>query len=181
MRVARGLNGSLNSAASNNCSSRSSSPTSHVAVGASGKLVCVKMSDVRSQRTSSGRKPSGNLDSTRGWDLSPSETGDGFQCLALSVSPDLGERLLVSGERSCIMDLFPEISQNLMDPRSGVAWNQDPKHVVRFPLNGYCKMISLQAISRILSQGFKIAAAAGGGVEGQQFSEYLFVRTVHSL
>lgn len=117
----------------------------------------------------------------RGWDLSPGDSSDGFQCIALSISPDLGERLLVSGERSCIIDLFPEISQNLMDPRSGVAWNQDPKHVVRFPLNGYCKLISLQAISRILSHGFKIAAATGGGVEGQQFCEYLFVRPVLCL
>jgi hypothetical protein len=25
-----------------------------------------------------------------------------------------------------------------------VAWNQDPRHVIRFPLNGYCKLNSMQ-------------------------------------
>lgn len=114
--------------------------------------------------------------------MSHEDSSEGYDCVALSISPDLGERLLISGERTCIMDLFPEISQNVMDARSSVAWNmQDPKHVVRFPLNGYCKIISLQAISRILSHGFKIAASVGGGVEGQQFCEYLFVRSFRPL
>ena len=178
----------MSSAASNNCSPRSSSPSSQVGVGNTanhvGKNVYSRSSaymDVRHQRsTASHTRKHSAQDSGRGWDLSPSDWSDGFQCVALSISPDLGERLMMSGERSCIIDLFPEISQNLMDPRSGVAWNQDPKHVVRFPLNGYCKMLSLQAISRILSHGFKIAAATGGGVEGQQFCEYLFVRPVQS-
>ncbi|KAI1285318.1 BTB/POZ domain-containing protein kctd15-like [Halotydeus destructor] len=99
-----------------------------------------------------------------------------FQCIALNINPDLGERIMISGERSVIEDVFPEISQNLMDARSGVAWNTDSKHVIRFPLNGYCKLNSLQAISRLMNHSFKIVASNGGGVEGQQFSEYLFVR-----
>lgn len=48
----------------------------------------------------------------------------------------------------------------------------------RFPLNGYCKLNSMQVITRLLNAGFKIAASNGGGVEGQQFSEYLFIRKV---
>ncbi|XP_076325179.1 BTB/POZ domain-containing protein kctd15-like isoform X1 [Tachypleus tridentatus] len=100
----------------------------------------------------------------------------GFECLALNVSPDLGERITISGERSVVEEVFPEISQALMDARSGVAWNTDSKHVIRFPLNGYCKLNSLQTITRLLNNGFKIMASNGGGVEGQQFSEYLFVR-----
>ena len=99
-----------------------------------------------------------------------------FECLALHICPDLGERLMLSGERILIEEVFPEISETLMDARSGVAWNQDAKHVIRFPLNGYCKLLSLEAISRLLSHDFVIYASNGGGVEGQQFSEYLFVR-----
>ena len=99
-----------------------------------------------------------------------------FECLALHICPDLGERLMLSGERTLIEEVFPEISETLMDARSGVAWNQDAKHVIRFPLNGYCKLLSLEAISRLLSHDFVIYASNGGGVEGQQFSEYLFVR-----
>lgn len=173
----------MNAAPSNNCSPRSNSPSSQAGVvltTGQGKRSNAYM-DSRHQRSSAPIRKHSAQDSGRGWDLSPSDWSDGFQCVALSISPDLGERLMMSGERSCIIDLFPEISGNLMDPRSGVAWNQDPKHVTRFPLNGYCKILSLQAISRILSHGFKIAAATGGGVEGQQFCEYLFVRPVQSL
>ncbi|XP_035220410.1 BTB/POZ domain-containing protein kctd15-like isoform X1 [Stegodyphus dumicola] len=105
------------------------------------------------------------------------ERGPGeFQCLALNVSPDLGERIVISGERALVEEVFPEIGQPLMDARSSVAWNQDSKHVIRFPLNGYCKLNSLQTIVRLLNGGFRILASNGGGVEGQQFSEYLFVR-----
>ncbi|UYV77729.1 KCTD15 [Cordylochernes scorpioides] len=87
--------------------------------------------------------------------VSPDCRNDGgeYQCLALNISPDLGERLVLSGERALVEDVFPEICQALMDGRSGVAWNQDSKHVIRFPLNGYC----------------------------QQFSEYLFVRKAYPL
>ncbi|GAB6025704.1 hypothetical protein CHUAL_011687 [Chamberlinius hualienensis] len=100
-----------------------------------------------------------------------------YQCLALNISPDLCERIMLSGERALVEESFPEISQALMDARSGVSWNtSDARHVIRFPLNGYCKLNSLQAIARLLNNGFKIIAASGGGVEGQQFSEYLFCR-----
>ncbi|GIY54281.1 hypothetical protein CEXT_685981 [Caerostris extrusa] len=100
----------------------------------------------------------------RGYD-NPGE----FRCLALNVSPDLGERIVISGERALVEEIFPEIGQTLMDARSSVAWNQDSKHVIRFPLNGYCKLNSLQTIVRLLNGGFRILASNGGGVEGQQF------------
>ncbi|KAG8222664.1 hypothetical protein J437_LFUL003786 [Ladona fulva] len=107
-----------------------------------------------------------------------------FECVALHVSPDLGERVMLSGDRALIDEAFPETSQALMDVRSGVAWNAaaggDPRHVIRFPLNGYCKLNSVQAVTRLLNAGFRVAASNGGGVEGQQFSEYLFVRRVYN-
>lgn len=110
-------------------------------------------------------------------DSTPDEHG--YQCLALNISPDLGERVMMSGERTVVEDIFPEIAPALMDTRSGVAWNMsDARHVIRFPLNGYCKLNSLQAITRLLNQGFKVVASSGGGVEGQQFSEYIFCRKV---
>lgn len=104
---------------------------------------------------------------------------DTFECIALHISPDLGERILLSGDRMLLEEAFPETNQALLDTRSGVAWNQhDAHHVIRFPLNGYCKLNSVQAIRRLLNAGFRIAASNGGGVEGQQFSEYLFIRKV---
>ncbi|KAF5272700.1 hypothetical protein FQA39_LY07727, partial [Lamprigera yunnana] len=102
---------------------------------------------------------------------------DCFECVALHISPDLGERIMLSGDRSTLDEVFPETNQALMDVRSGMAWNQqDARHVIRFPLNGYCKLNSVQAITRLLNAGFHVAASNGGGVEGQQFSEYLFIR-----
>lgn len=102
---------------------------------------------------------------------------DSFECIALHISPDLGERIMLSGDRALIDEVFPETGQAIMDARTGIAWNlHDTRHVIRFPLNGYCKLNSMQAITRLLNSGFRVAASNGGGVEGQQFSEYLFVR-----
>ncbi|KZC08447.1 BTB/POZ domain-containing protein kctd15-like [Dufourea novaeangliae] len=100
-----------------------------------------------------------------------------YECVALHVSPDLGERVMLSGGRALLDEVFPETTQAVIDARSGVAWHQqDARHVIRFPLNGYCKLNSVQAITRLLNAGFRVVASNGGGVEGQQFSEYLFVR-----
>lgn len=107
---------------------------------------------------------------------------ESYECLAMHVCPDLGERIMLSGDRCLVEEVFPETNQALVDARSSVSWNQhDAAHVIRFPLNGYCKLNSVQAITRLLNAGFRIAASSGGGVEGQQFSEYLFVRKVLSV
>ena len=141
----------------------------------------------------------GHIAEAVGLNLTTSESKLGWECLAVHISPDLGERIMLSGERSLIEGAFPEIATPLMDARSSVAWNQDPRHVIRFPLNGYCKLNSMQvffssisswsmyrpplivvrlnqAITRLLNADFRIVASSGGGVEGQQFSEYLFIR-----
>lgn len=100
-----------------------------------------------------------------------------YECVALHVSPDLGERVMLSGGRGLLDEVFPETTQAVIDARSGVSWHQqDTRHVIRFPLNGYVKLNSVQAITRLLNAGFRVIASNGGGVEGQQFSEYLFVR-----
>ncbi|XP_060520379.1 BTB/POZ domain-containing protein Tiwaz [Cylas formicarius] len=125
--------------------------------------------------TASGRYHGGSLDRP----LRHSSGQELYECVALHVSPDLGERIMLSGDRSLLDEVFPETNQAVMDARTGAAWNQqDAHHVIRFPLNGYCKLNSMQVITRLLNAGFKIAASNGGGVEGQQFSEYLFVRKI---
>ncbi|XP_014662097.1 PREDICTED: BTB/POZ domain-containing protein kctd15-like [Priapulus caudatus] len=98
-----------------------------------------------------------------------------YECIAMHVSPDLGERITLSGERNTIEEIFPEIQQALMDGRN-TGWSQDPRYVIRFPINGYCKLNSLQVFQRLFDHVFKIVASTGGGVEGQQFSEYLLSR-----
>ncbi|XP_059615814.1 BTB/POZ domain-containing protein Tiwaz [Phlebotomus argentipes] len=104
---------------------------------------------------------------------------DVFEIVALHISPDLGERIMLSAERSLLDEIFPEAQQAVLDARSGVSWNQlDGRQVIRFPLNGYCKLNSVQVLTRLLNAGFTVEASTGGGVEGQQFSEYLLVRKI---
>ncbi|KAK9499295.1 hypothetical protein O3M35_002351 [Rhynocoris fuscipes] len=112
----------------------------------------------------------------------PSGVQETYECVAIHVSPDLGERIMLSGERALLDEVFPETGQAAMDARCGVAWTQtDARQVIRFPLNGYCKLNSVQAITRLLNAGFRVAGSNGGGVEGQQFSEYLLVRRSQHL
>lgn len=98
-----------------------------------------------------------------------------YECISMHVSPDLGERITLSGDRNTIEELFPETGQSLMDGRN-TGWNQDPYYVIRFPINGYCKLNSIQVFQRLFNGGFKIVASTGGGVEGQQFCEYLLCK-----
>lgn len=93
-----------------------------------------------------------------------------YECVALHISPDLGERIMLSGDRALLDEVFPETNQAVMDVRSGVAWNQqDARHVIRFPLNGYCKLNSMQVITRLLNSGFKIAASNGAASKDNSF------------
>lgn len=103
-----------------------------------------------------------------------------FECMALNISPEMGERIMISGDRDTLEEMFPEISHHLHDARVSLTWNSTSKHVIRFPLNGYCKVTSIQVIAKLINNGFKLQTSNGGGVEGQQFSEYLFIRTTVS-
>lgn len=109
-----------------------------------------------------------------------SQSMDTYEIVALHISPDLGERIMLSAERFILDEIFPETNQAVLDGRTNVAWNQlDGRQIIRFPLNGYCKLNSIQVLTRLLNAGFSIEASTGGGVEGlncQQFSEYLLVR-----
>ena len=122
-------------------------------------------------------------------------------CVVMNVSPDLGERVTLSADRHLIDQLFPELGTALSDFRGG--WNSttapDPDrthaadgvdaldggggggsgsghYVIRFPVNGFSRLNSLQVMERLMAAGFDICAATGAGVEGQQFSEYVFCR-----
>ena len=97
------------------------------------------------------------------------------ECVVVNISPDLGERISLSADRALLEEVFPELTAALMDSRNA-GWNLDNRWVIRFPVNGFCKLNSLQVLQRLLQHGFSIAASNGGGVEGQQFSEYLFYK-----
>ncbi|CAH1779977.1 unnamed protein product [Owenia fusiformis] len=96
-------------------------------------------------------------------------------CVAVNVTPDLGERVCISAERPLVEEIFPELNSALMDSRN-TGYNLDSRYVIRFPVNGFCNLNSLQVMQRLLQHGFDVVASNGGSGEGQQFSEYLFCR-----
>ena len=65
------------------------------------------------------------------------------ECVAVSVSPDLGERISLSAERALLDEVFPELNSALVDSRNS-GWATDNQFVIRFPLNGFCKLNSMQ-------------------------------------
>lgn len=72
------------------------------------------------------------------------------ECLVVQVTPDLGERITLSGEKVLIEEVFPETG-DVMCNSVNAGWNQDPTHVIRFPLNGYCRLNSVQVSTRLHS------------------------------
>ncbi|XP_010870621.2 BTB/POZ domain-containing protein KCTD1 isoform X2 [Esox lucius] len=97
------------------------------------------------------------------------------ECVVVRVTPELGERITLSGDRALIEDVFPEVG-DVMCNSLNAGWNHDSTHVIRFPLNGYCHLNSVQVLERLQQRGFEIAGACGGGVDSSQFSEYVLRR-----
>ncbi|KAL0968606.1 hypothetical protein UPYG_G00269100 [Umbra pygmaea] len=102
------------------------------------------------------------------------------ECLVVRVTPDLGERIALSGEKVLIEEIFPETG-DVMCNSVNAGWNQDPTHVIRFPLNGYCRLNSVQVLERLFQKGFRVTASCGGGVDSSQFSEYVLCRELRRV
>ncbi|KAJ8002860.1 hypothetical protein DPEC_G00163350 [Dallia pectoralis] len=102
------------------------------------------------------------------------------ECLVVRVTPDLGERIALSGEKVLIEEIFPETG-DVMCNSVNAGWNQDPTHVIRFPLNGYCRLNSVQVLERLFQKGFSVTASCGGGVDSSQFSEYVLCRELRRV
>ncbi|XP_028259665.1 uncharacterized protein LOC114434547 [Parambassis ranga] len=101
------------------------------------------------------------------------------ECVVVHVAPELGERISVSSHRAVLEEVFPEVRDTMSNSLSA-SWNQDSTHIIRFPLNGYCHLSSVQVLERLQQRGFCIAGSCGGGVDSSQFSEYILRREVGS-
>ncbi|XP_071342929.1 uncharacterized protein [Trachinotus anak] len=97
------------------------------------------------------------------------------ECVIVHVAPELGERISVSAHRDIIEEVFPEV-RDIMSSSLKTSCNQDSTHIIRFPLNGYCHLNSVQVLERLQHRGFWITASCGGGVDSSQFSEYILWR-----
>lgn len=65
------------------------------------------------------------------------------ECVVVRVAPELGERITLSGDKALIEDIFPEIGDVVCNSVNA-GWNHDSSHIIRFPLNGYCHLNSVQ-------------------------------------
>lgn len=105
----------------------------------------------------------------------------GHECVIVHTTPDCGERISLSGDKNLIYEVFPEVCNHLCNSGSGhviaAGWAQESDYVIKFPLNGFCKMNTVQVLQRLLQYDFKVIASNGGGLEGSQFSEYVLSRT----
>ncbi|KAI3368716.1 hypothetical protein L3Q82_025411 [Scortum barcoo] len=97
------------------------------------------------------------------------------ECVVIHVAPELGERISVSAHRAVIEEVFPEV-RDVMSNSLNTSWDQDSTHIVRFPVNGYCHLNSVQVLERLQQRGFWITGSCGGGVDASQFSEYILRR-----
>lgn len=97
------------------------------------------------------------------------------ECLTISMCPDLGERICLSGRKATIEECFPELKTAIGDSRNS-GWVPDSDYAIRFPINGFCKLNSIEVLERVMNHRFTISTSNGGGVEGQQFSDYIFNR-----
>ncbi|KAF4070841.1 hypothetical protein AMELA_G00278160 [Ameiurus melas] len=102
------------------------------------------------------------------------------ECVVVRVAPELGERITLSGDKALIEDIFPEIG-DVMCNSVNAGWNHDSTHIIRFPLNGYCHLNSVQVLERLQQKGFEIVASCGGGVDSSQFSEYVLRRDIKHI
>ncbi|XP_071487903.1 BTB/POZ domain-containing protein kctd15-like [Diadema antillarum] len=106
----------------------------------------------------------------------------GQECVIVHTSPDCVERISLSGDKNIIYELFPEVGSIFCHSSPTTAgWAQDCTYVIRFPLNGFCKLNTVQVLQRFLQNNFGVIASTGGGIEGSQFSEYVLCRKYGQL
>jgi len=114
----------------------------------------------RGKRSARAIEQNGSTTTTTITGTGSSSTSDertAVDCVIMNVSPDLGERVSLSAERRLLQELFPELAGALADYRSGTTvWTStadlagdqpssvSSSHVLRFPLNGFCRLNSLQ-------------------------------------
>lgn len=101
------------------------------------------------------------------------------ECLVVRVAPDLGERITLSGDKALIEDVFPEIG-DVMCNSVNAGWNHDSTHVIRFPLNGYCHLNSVQVMDAHGSFNLKVSS-----YEHKYtvciFTLFLYVKCIHKV
>ena len=97
-------------------------------------------------------------------------TTTSFECVALMITSNTPEILLISCRKELIKNLFPEL-------KIDVNWECNDDYCIRFPLNNYCQLNSIEIINRLLNVSFNLVSSNGIYTENQKsVTEYLFSR-----
>ena len=81
--------------------------------------------------------------------------------------------LYISGESALIKSLLPELDE---DNVSNHIILNSCKYATKFCLDGSLNIHHIEIMERLYNNDFIIEACYGGGLEGQQFNEYIFVK-----
>ncbi len=81
------------------------------------------------------------------------------ECVVVHVAPELGESISVSAQRDVIKEVFPEV-KDVMSDSLNASWNQDSTHLIRFPLDGYSHLNSVQVQNTLCVQSVPIFCAS---------------------
>lgn len=85
--------------------------------------------------------------------------------------------LYISGESTLIKSLLPELDE---DNVSNHIILNSCKYATKFCLDGSLNVHYIEMMERLYNNGFIMEACYGGGLEGQQFNEYIFVKCKNS-
>ena len=81
--------------------------------------------------------------------------------------------LYISGESSLIKNLLPELDE---DNVSNHIILNSCKYATKFFIDGSFNIHHIEFMERLYNNDFIMEACYGGGLEGQQFNEYIFVK-----
>ncbi|XP_077390736.1 uncharacterized protein LOC144027233 isoform X3 [Festucalex cinctus] len=99
-----------------------------------------------------------------------------WECIVVHVAQDLRERISVSGRRTTLEDVFPEVREFVCESGNDRPEN-DATPVCRFPLNDYCCLTSVQVLERFQQRGFRVTGSCGSASDASSyFSQYLLGR-----
>ena len=98
------------------------------------------------------------------------ECSDSCKILVLNHTEN---SLYISGESALIKSLLPELDE---DNVSNHIILNSCKYATKFCLDGSLNIHHIEIMERLCNNDFILEACYGGGLEGQQFNEYIFIK-----
>ncbi|XP_061153814.1 uncharacterized protein LOC133167208 isoform X1 [Syngnathus typhle] len=98
-----------------------------------------------------------------------------WECVVVHVTQDPRERIDVSGHRTTLEEVFPEVRALACESGNDRPENDD-SHIRRFPLDDHCRLTSVQVLERFQQRGFRVTSSCGSAEASSCFNQYLLGR-----